>query len=450
MDPKATAGDALYNTRLNSRHLMVMFWCTLLMLFDGYDLVIYGSILPHLMQEWHLTPVAAGFIGSSALFGMMVGALVLGTSSDRFGRRRLILVCLVTFGVAALVNGVSTNTTEFTLCRFFTGVGLGGLIPNIVALMTEMAPRSRRNLMVTGMLGFFSVGGVIAAFAGKALTPEFGWRASFFIAGIPLLCFPAFYRWLPESISFLVAKRRFAQADQLLKQYAPDFTGNASGLIAAGKRSNITAPRFPAVQLFSQGRTSETLLLWVAFGMCMLMLYGLNTWLPKLMAGNGYSLGSSLTFLLTLNIGGVLGGLFSGWLADKCGGKPTLILFFMVAAVSIGLLGYKHSPLVLNILLTAAGATTIGTLSICYSFAAQIYDAEVRSTGVGWAAAAGRFGAVAGPALGGYLLSQNLPVNFDFLVFAVPGLAAAIAVLLISNRRVKVENRVHTLAPHAE
>jgi AAHS family benzoate transporter-like MFS transporter len=180
----------------------------------------------------------------------------------------------------------------------------------------------------------------------------------------------------------------------------------------------------------------------------MLMVYGLNTWLPKLMAANGYSLGSSLTFLITLNVGAVVGGLFSGWLADRHGGKPTLVLFFAIAAVSIGLLGYKQSPVVLNILLMAAGATTIGTLCIVHTFAAQLYPAAIRSTGVGWAAAAGRFGAVAGPALGGYLLSQKFPINLSFMVFAIPGLVASVAVLLISNRRVRAETQVGTLAPH--
>ncbi|WP_429299014.1 MFS transporter [Paraburkholderia sp. GAS199] len=448
MDVNAPAGDALFNTRLNSMHLMVMFWCSMLMLFDGYDLVIYGSILPQLMHDWELSPVTAGFIGSSALFGMMVGALTLGSSSDRFGRRRIILLCLVVFGIAALGNAFCTNTTEFALCRFLTGIGLGGMVPNIVALMTEIAPRSKRNVMVTIMLSFFSVGGVIAALLGKAITPEFGWRANFLIAGIPLLCFPVFYKWLPESISFLIAQKRFREAEPILRRYAPDFKGTAASL-AAVSEDGVKA-RMRTVELFANGRAFDTFLLWIAFGMCMLMVYGLNTWLPKLMAANGYPLGSSLTFLITLNVGAVAGGLFSGWLADRHGGKPTLILFFAIAAVSIALLGYRQSPVVLNILLIAAGATTIGTLCIVHAFAAQLYPAAIRSTGVGWAAAAGRFGAVAGPALGGYLLSQKFPINFSFLVFAVPGVVAAIAVVLISNRRTSVANPMATLAPHAE
>jgi MFS transporter, AAHS family, benzoate transport protein len=442
------ASDALYDTSLNSHHLMLTFWCSVLMLFDGYDLVIYGSILPQLMHDWSLSPVTAGFIGSSALFGMMIGALTLGSSSDRFGRRPIILLCIVLFGLAAFGNAFCTNTAEFASCRFMTGVGLGGMVPNIVALMTEMAPRSKRNLLVTIMLSFFSVGGVIAALIAKAMTPEFGWRANFLIAGIPLLCFPVFYAWLPESIGFLISRSRYDDAEPVLRQYAPDFTGPAASLAVTGGEDAVRRMRI--VELFARGRAIDTLLLWIAFGMCMLMVYGLNTWLPKLMAANGYSLGSSLTFLITLNVGAVAGGLFSGWLADRCGGKPTLILYFAVAAVSIGLLGYRQSPFVLDIVLMAAGATTIGTLCIVHAFAAQLYPASIRSTGVGWAAAAGRFGAVAGPALGGYLLSQPFSVNFSFMVFAVPGLIAAIAVALISNGRTWTGHRVPALAPRTE
>ncbi len=443
------ADDVLKDTRVNAFHLMIMFWCSMLMLFDGYDLVIYGSVLPHLMRDWNLSPVAAGFIGSSALFGMMVGALTLGSSSDRFGRRKVILACLIVFSTAALANGFCENTTQFAICRFLTGVGLGGMVPNIVALMTEMAPPGKRNIMVTIMLSFYSVGGVIAAVLGKTVTPQFGWHANFLIAGLPLLAFPLLYRWLPESISFLAAKGRLAEAEPLLRRYAPQYHGSMATLELVPDES-LDGGRSRVAELFRHGRAADTVLLWVAFGMCMLMVYGLNTWLPKLMAASGYSLGSSLSFLVTLNIGAVAGGLFSGWLADRYGGKPTLVLFFIIAAISIDLLGYRQTPAVLNLLLACAGATTIGTLCIVHAFAAQLYAARIRSTGVGWAAAAGRLGAVTGPALGGYLLSQQFSNTFNFLVFAVPGVVAAIAVMLISRRAAGEAGAVPSLASSVE
>ena len=431
---QSSSGDALDGARVNSFHLMIMFWCSLLMIFDGYDLVIYGSVLPDLMADWHLPAVTAGLIGSAALFGMMIGALTLGSLSDKFGRRIVILTCLVVFSVSALINGFCTTSTEFVLCRFFTGVGLGGMVPNIVALVTEMSPKRKRNVMVTMMLSCFSVGGVIAALTGKIITPHFGWRANFYVAGLPLLAFPILYRWLPESLSFLVLNNRLQEARKVLRKLAPDFKGTAESLAIAMRAEMTGGNRARAPQLFTDGRALNTLLIWVSFGMCMLMVYGLNTWLPKLMIANGYSIGSSLSFLITLNAGAILGGLVSGLLADKFGGKPTLVLFFAVAAVSIGLLGFRQNAIVLNILLLLAGATTIGTLCIVHAFAAQFYPPHIRSTGVGWAAAAGRFGAVAGPALGGFLVSAGLPVAVNFMIFAVPGVIAAIAVTLTSSR----------------
>ncbi|QBR03685.1 MFS transporter [Paraburkholderia pallida] len=442
--------DVLKDTPLNSFHVAIMFWCAMLMLFDGYDLVIYGSVLPQLMIDWKLSPVVAGIIGSSALTGMMVGALTLGSSSDRFGRKRVILACLGVFGLAALGNGFCDSATQFTACRFFTGVGLGGMVPNVVALMTEMSPSGKRNIMVTVMLSFYSVGGVIAALTGKVITPAFGWRANFLVAGLPLLVLPALYFWLPESISYLIARGRYTEADPILKRYAPEFRGSSSSLATSSAEAQEDPARSRTVELFARGNILDTLLLWIAFGMCMLMVYGLNTWLPKLMAANGYSLGSSLTFLTVLNVGAIFGGLFSGWLADRYGGKPTLILFFVIAAISIFLLGYRQTTVVLNLLLMCAGATTVGTLCVVHSFAAQLYPSAIRSTGIGWAAAVGRLGAIAGPALGGYLLSQKFSIGFNFMVFAIPGAVAAIASLAISRNGNNVPDRMQQLVAPAD
>ncbi|WP_321886490.1 MFS transporter [Paraburkholderia bannensis] len=433
-------------TRVNAFHLLILFWCSMLMTFDGYDLVIYGSVLPTLMNEWKLSPVIAGIIGSSALFGMMIGALTLGSSSDRFGRRRVILVCLIIFGIAALANGFSQTSTEFIVCRVFTGIGLGGMVPNIVALMAEMAPNSKRNIMITVMLCFFSVGGVIAAFTGKVVTPAFGWRANFVIAGLPLLAVPLLYRWLPESITYLLANAKFEEADRVLRIIAPSLRRSAASLAPLNAQANGNPSKLRTAQLFTEGRGRNTILIWIGFGMCMLMVYGLTTWLPKLMVANGYSLGSSLSFLLTLNAGAVLGGLASGWLADRFGGKNTLVLYFTVAAISISALGFKQNEYVLSALLMLAGATTIGTLCLVHAFAAIAYPAHIRSTGVGWAAAIGRFGAVAGPAVGGYLFAQNLPINVNFLFFAAPGIIAAIAFILTSGKTEEPKSTSATVA----
>lgn len=168
----------------------------------------------------------------------------------------------------------------------------------------------------------------------------------------------------------------------------------------------------------------------------MLMVYGLNTWLPKIMVAGGFPLGSSLMFLVTLNIGATFGALGGGWLADRWGCKPTLILFFLLAVISLCTLGIKPGPLLLNAMLLIAGATTIGTLAVIHAFAAQQYPSEIRATGVSWCSAIGRFGAVAGPAMGGLMLSINLPLQLNFILCAVPGLVAIFAIAMIKRRDV--------------
>ncbi|MFM0734762.1 MFS transporter [Paraburkholderia sediminicola] len=427
--------DMVDGTRVNSFHVMIMFWCSMLMLFDGYDLVIYGSVLPQLMVEWKLPAVTAGIIGSSALFGMVIGALSLGSSSDRFGRRRVILTCLLIFGDAAFGNGFCENSTQFVICRFFTGVGLGGMVPNIVALVTEMSPKSKCNIMVTVMLSFFSVGGVIAAVLGKVITPTFGWRANFLIAGPPLLALPILFRWLPESIAFLLANRRFVEADRILRKLAPGYQGSADSLASMLSTTSVKRTQSRTVQIFKEGRAADTLFLWIAFGMCMLMVYG-HEYVASQVDDSQWifaRLASHLPYHTQRwrHSGRPCKRLARG----QWGGKGTLILFFAVASVSIGLLGYRQNTFNLNVLLMLAGATTIGTLCIVHAFAAQFYPANVRSTGIGWAAAARRFGAVAGPALGGYLVSTNLPITFNFMVFAVLGVIAAIAIALASGKK---------------
>jgi AAHS family benzoate transporter-like MFS transporter len=321
---------------------------------------------------------------------------------------------------------------QFTVCRFLTGIGLGAMVPNVVALMSEMSPRNHRNIMVTIVLSFYSVGGVIAALIGQAVTPVVGWQANFLIAGLQLLGFPILLRGLPESVIYLLLRERYAEAAPILKRLAPNSQVSPESLARLTQARSDTPTR--SIDLFTRGRAADTLLLWTAMAMCMLMVYGLSTWLPKLMAASGYSIVSGLAFLITLNVGALLGGLLSGWLADRYGGKATLILFFAAAAVSIALLGYRQNVVILNLLLLCAGATTIGTLCIESAFAAEQYPSNIRSTGVGWATAAGRLGAIAGPPIGGYLLSQNFSVRFSFMVFAISGVVAVIATMLISSR----------------
>ena len=426
--------EVIDNARFSRFHWMVMALCALLLIFDGYDLFIYGVVLPAIMQEWGLTPLQAGALGSYALFGMMFGALTFGTLADRIGRKKGIAICFALFSSATIVNGFASNPTEFGICRFIAGLGCGGLMPNAVALMNEYAPKRLRSTLVAVMFSGYSVGGMLAAGVGIYMLPRFGWESMFFAAAVPLLLLPLIFWLLPESVGFLVRQGRLVQARAILRRV------DGERAIAADDQLLLTDTKGKGgavLELFREGRAVRTLCLWLAFFCCLLMVYALSSWLPKLMANAGYSLGSSLSFLLALNFGGMAGAILGGWLGDRFNLSKVMVAFFVAAAVSISLLGFKSPTPLLYLLIFVAGATTIGTQILLYAGAAQFYGLSIRSTGLGWASGIGRNGAIVGPLLGGALMGINLPLQLNFLAFALPGAIAAIAmtVFAISAKR---------------
>ena len=417
------------NARFSRFHWMVMALCALLLIFDGYDLFIFGVVLPAIMQEWNLTPLEAGALGSYALFGMMFGALLFGTLADRIGRKKGIAICFVLFSTATILNGFASSPSEFGIFRFLAGLGCGGLMPNAVALMNEYAPKRLRSTLVAVMFSGYSLGGMLAAGVGIYMLPRFGWESMFFAAAIPLLLLPLILWKLPESVGFLVRQGRHQQAREVLRKVEPGLVIEAGDQL---QMSDAKGQGVAVLELFREGRALRTLCLWLAFFCCLLMVYALSSWLPKLMASAGYSLGSSLSFLLALNFGGMAGAILGGWLGDRFNLGKVMVAFFVAAAVSISLLGFKSPTPLLYGLIFIAGATTIGTQILLYAGAAQFYGLSIRSTGLGWASGIGRNGAIVGPLLGGALMAINLPLQLNFIAFAVPGAIAALAMALFT------------------
>jgi len=438
--------EIIDNARFNRFHWMVMALCALLLIFDGYDLFIYGVVLPSVMQEWNLSPLEAGALGSYALFGMMFGALVFGSLADKIGRKKGIAICFALFSSATILNGFAASPTEFAICRFIAGLGCGGLMPNAVALMNEYAPKKLRSTLVAIMFSGYSVGGMLSAGVGIFMLPRFGWESMFFAAALPLLLLPLILWFLPESIGFLVRQGRTEQARALLNRVDPqrDLRADDQLLMAEAKKGGTSV-----IELFRDGRAVRTLCLWVAFFCCLLMVYALSSWLPKLMANAGYSLGSSLSFLLALNFGGMFGAILGGYLGDRFNLVKVMVAFFIAAGVSISLLGFNSPMPVLYLLIGVAGATTIGTQILLYAGAAQLYGLSIRSTGLGWASGIGRNGAIVGPLLGGALMGINLPLQLNFIAFAIPGVIAALAMTLFAISAQRAQSAPTPLAAGA-
>ena len=416
----------LDGARFNTFHGRVLFWCALIIIFDGYDLVIYGVVLPSLMQAWTLSALQAGLLGSCALVGMMLGALFFGPLSDRIGRRKTIMTCVVLFSGFTVINGFARTPEEFAICRFFAGLGIGGVMPNVVALMNEYAPKKIRSTLVAIMFSGYSVGGMLSAGLGMALMPSWGWQSVFFVAVVPLLVLPLLVRQLPESLNFLLRQGEVERAKELLARAEPDYVPKMHDRLNLAKGQ---AGKVAISQLFQDGRALKTLMLWVAFFCCLLMVYALSSWLPKLMNAAGYGLNSSLAFLLVLNFGAIFGAIGGGWLGDRIGLGRVLLAFFATGALSLSLLALKSPLPVLYLLIGVAGACTIGTQILANACAVQFYPAHIRSTGLGWAMGIGRIGAIIGPLLGGALHAAQLPLQASFLAFALPGLVGAAAIM---------------------
>ncbi len=436
--------DVVDNAKFTKSHLSIMLWCLILILFDGYDLAINGVALPLLMKEWGLTTVQAGMLASTALAGMMFGAMLFGTLADKIGRKKVIMICVFLFSSFTFAGGFASNPTEFGILRFLAGLGIGGVLPNLVALTSEYAPKKLRSTFVTTMFSGYAMGGIMAALFGSWFTPNFGWQIMFFIAGFPLLLLPLVWKYLPESLTFLVKVTRHDEARKMLQTIAPDqFCGSNTQL----ELSEVVVPGGTTVKaLYQQGRGPGTALFWLCFFMCLLTLYALGSWLPKLMMAAGYSLGSSLMFLLAMNIGAVIGTVGGGILADRFHLKPVIITLCLAGAVALSLLGFNSPQPVIYFLVAVAGASAIGSQILLYSYVAQYYPLSVRSTGIGWASAIGRTGAIVGPILIGFLLAKELPHQINFMAVGLPVVIAAIAVFFVGKSETE-EETIQTLAP---
>ncbi|ENU40639.1 MFS transporter [Acinetobacter johnsonii] len=417
-------------------HWSVLIWCLLIIIFDGYDLVIYGVALPLLMQEWGLSAVQAGLLASTALFGMMFGAMSFGTLSDKLGRKKTIMICVAIFSGFTFLGAFASNPIEFGILRFLAGLGIGGVMPNVVALMTEYAPKRIRSTLVAVMFSGYAIGGMTSALLGAWLVTDYGWKIMFYIAIIPFLALPILWKFLPESLMFLTKKGETEKVREIVRKIAPEQDIQPETTFKLNDA--VAGDDAPLKALFQQGRTFSTMMFWVAFFMCLLMVYALGSWLPKLMIQAGYSLGASMIFLFALNIGGMVGAIGGGALADRFHLKPVLTTMFTLGAIALILLGFNSPQMVLYGLIAIAGAATIGSQILLYTFVAQFYPTAVRSTGMGWASGIGRIGAIVGPVLTGALLTFELPHQMNFLVIAIPGVIAALAVFMV-NLKVSVD-----------
>jgi benzoate transport len=406
----------------------VAWLCWAAVALEGFDLVVLGSVTPALLdyQPWGLTPGRVGVIASYALVGMMIGALTVGTVTDLVGRRATVLLSVVWFSLFTGLCAAAPSPGAFGLLRFLAGLGLGGVLPTAMALSSEYAEKRRGSAAVTFMMTGYHVGGVLTALLAVVVLAPLGWRAMFVLGALPaLVLVPLMLRRLPESPSFLAARGRREEAEALSASYGVRLEEPSAAPASSGGRLQGLKT------LFTGGYAPATLAFAVASFMGLVLVYGLNQWLPVIMREAGYQLGAALTFLLVLNLGAVLGLIFAGRVADRFGTKRVNILWFALASAFLFVLSVKL-PLALSYLVVLlAGVFVFSAQVLVYAYVTRYYPAEARATSIGWASGIGRLGAITGPIVGGFLVGAGVAVPWGFYAFAATGLAALLAVLLV-------------------
>jgi MFS transporter, AAHS family, benzoate transport protein len=389
--------------------------CWMAVALEGFDLVVLGVVLPALLNEpgWGLTPNTASLVSVIGLVGVMIGALTVGTISDYIGRRQTMLWTVISFSILTLLCAFAPNPWIFGLLRFLAGLGLGGVLPTALALVNEYANRGRGGAATTNMMTGYHVGAVLTALLGIIIIEPLGWHWMFIVGALPaLVLVPVMWRYLPESAAFL--RVRAGLADR-----------SAAGTAPA--RAN------PISTLFHHGLGRSTIAFWVTSFMGLLLVYGLNTWLPQIMKSAGYQLGAALALLLVLNAGGVAGLLVAGRVSDRIGNRRATISWFAAAALFLALLSIKLPGVGIYVSVFLAGVFVFSSQVLVYAYVGHVYPASARGTAMGTASGVGRAGAISGPLIGGWLLTVGLAYPWGFYIFAVVAAIGAVCIALVNR-----------------
>ena len=389
------------------------FWpvllCWVAVALDGFDLVVLGVVIPTLLGTGALgftesTVTTASTLG---LVGMGIGAVTIGPLTDRFGRRRSLITSVAAFSVMTIATGLAQSVGQFTTFRFLAGLGLGACLPTALAFMSEHARPGRAGTAVTRMMTGYHVGAVLTALLALWLVDAYGWESMFFVGGVlGLLTVPVMWARLPESEAYL------RSVDE---RHADD-----AGTLAR------------SAQVFQGQYLRVSVGVCVASFMGLLLVYGLNTWLPTIMGEAGYSIQAGTTLILVLNLGAVIGLIVAGQISDTRGNKPTVLAWFGLAAAFLALLSIKlESSALVYVAVLLAGIFVFSAQVLVYAFVGHLYPPEIRGTALGVAAGVGRVGAIVGPSLGGALVTAGIAYPWGFYAFTLAAVLAVVALATV-------------------
>jgi MFS transporter, AAHS family, 4-hydroxybenzoate transporter len=429
---KVDVAAIIDDVEISGLQIILFILCMMIMMCDGFDTQALAYVAPSIASEWKLSPGIFGPVFAAVLLGSMVGAFGFGYLADRFGRKRTLVLCMILFGALNIGSAYAPSISSFTLLRFLCGIGLGGAIPNVMALVSEYAPARRRATLVAITWCGFSLGAVLGGLISVPLIAHFGWKSVFVFGGLLPLCLaPIVVLALPESIKFLILVRgKGAEVIAVLRKLDPgrQFDERTAFVLDEPRpgRGSISA-------LFRDGLAIGSVFLCLAFFMSLMLVYLFINWIPLLLRQAGLPLQDAIMGTIIFNLSGIFGSIFCTQLIDRKILPPvvTLIFAYLVGAaavVAIGFAGTSFWPIMATIFL--AGFFIIGAQLSLNALITNYYPTAIRGTGVGWSQVVGRTGSLLGPLMGGALVSQGMSPGQLFQVSSVAPLLACAALLI--------------------
>jgi MFS transporter, AAHS family, benzoate transport protein len=393
--------------------------------FEGYDVYIYGAAVPSLLRraDWALSGTFAGWIGSTAAFGMLIGSLASGLLTNRFGRRRVYLATVIVFSVGSALCALAPSPWLLLAARLVVGLGAGGFIPTALAMVVEYSPGARKNLTTAVAAVGMGLGAGLGGLIAIMVLPMWGYQALFWIGAAPLvLIVPVAMARVPESVSLLLARGEVERAHAQVHRYRLpiELTPPAPAQPPPQRESLLAAAR----TLLGGEHARATILFWAANALSLLLVFGSYTWLTTIMENAGYGITGALTFFILLQVGALIGALGGALLSDRHGPKAIVLLSFGCAAFGLITLAAKPPTLAVYLLVVLVGVGAGGTQCLLYAYIATYYPPTSQDNGLGLASAFGRLGGIAGPYLGGALQDAGATPAQNFLVFAIAPLLA--------------------------
>ncbi|PNK59702.1 MFS transporter [Psychrobacter sp. FDAARGOS_221] len=414
--------------------------CLLLMIMDGYDIQAMAYAAPFIIEDWGVDKPALGMAFSASILGLFIGSLTLSWCSDKFGRRPILMLSTLAFSILMIATPHVTSIEQLTVIRFITGIFLGGIMPNAMAYSSEIVPNGQRVFAMILISTGYTIGGMIGGFISAWLTPIGGWHAIFYFGGvIPLIIFVIMLFTLPESLRYMGAKKENHDKIRywLNKMFPNCGITNTTEIIHHADTGVKPSP----LQLFKGNRAFFTTTIWIISALNMMSLYFLASWLPTLGKESGLSMQNAMYIGSTLLLGGTIGSVMIALKINKLGFYKVLIPVFIVAVISVGLIGFTSSVVPLMFLAVfVAGFAVVGGQPAINALSADYYPIKLRTTGVGWSIGIGRLGSVIAPVFGGYL-STFLTINHLFLIAAIPSVTI-IGILLIQLKSLRSNKAV--------